>query len=54
MLVGDSDNSLVFKQRLSDTVVLSEEAWSRKIDVRRASVGDELDVRLINQEYGAS
>lgn len=73
LLVGDADNTVVLKQRLScvhafqlhalvsdlkflgrDAVLLNERTWSRKIDIRRAAAGDELDVRLINQEYGTA
>ena len=34
-----------------DAVLLIEEVWSKKVDIRRAAAGDELDVCLINQEY---
>ena len=26
--------------------------WSKRIEVQRATAGDELDMRLINKEYG--
>ncbi|XP_062506983.1 probable ATP-dependent DNA helicase HFM1 isoform X2 [Corticium candelabrum] len=51
LLVGDADNRIVFKQILSDTALLREEMWSKRIEVQRATAGDELDMRLINKEY---
>lgn len=35
-----------------DVVLLKSGSWSKKIDVEKASNGDEISVNLISSEYG--
>ncbi|XP_048584395.1 probable ATP-dependent DNA helicase HFM1 isoform X2 [Nematostella vectensis] len=51
LLVGDADNRVVCKQRLGDSVLLREGAWSRRLDVRRASKSPQLNISVISQDY---
>ncbi|XP_051808795.1 probable ATP-dependent DNA helicase HFM1 isoform X4 [Acanthochromis polyacanthus] len=51
LIIGDSDNTVVFLQKLTDLVLLKSGSWSKKIDVAKASRGEELSVNLISSEY---
>ncbi|KAM9789256.1 LOW QUALITY PROTEIN: putative ATP-dependent DNA helicase HFM1 [Neosynchiropus ocellatus] len=51
LIVGDSDNNVVFLHKLSDSVLLKCGTWSRKIDVAKPSKLDEISVNLISSEY---
>ncbi|XP_072220467.1 probable ATP-dependent DNA helicase HFM1 isoform X1 [Leuresthes tenuis] len=51
LIVGNSDNTVVFQQKVLDLLLLKCGNWSKKIDVAKASNGDELSVNLISSEY---
>ncbi|XP_050925720.1 probable ATP-dependent DNA helicase HFM1 [Lates calcarifer] len=51
LIIGDSDNNVVFLQKLTDLVLLKCGSWSRKIEVAKASKGEEISVSLISSEY---
>ncbi|XP_029971671.1 probable ATP-dependent DNA helicase HFM1 isoform X2 [Salarias fasciatus] len=51
LVIGDSDNAVVFLQKLTDSVLLKSGSWSKKIDVSKASKGAEITVHLISSEY---
>ncbi|XP_026231243.1 probable ATP-dependent DNA helicase HFM1 isoform X2 [Anabas testudineus] len=51
VIIGDSDNNVVFLQKLTDLVLLKCGSWSKKIDVAKASKGEEISVNLISSEY---
>ncbi|XP_063742496.1 probable ATP-dependent DNA helicase HFM1 [Eleginops maclovinus] len=51
LIIGNSDNTVVFLQKLSDLVLLKCGSWSKKIEVAKASTGDEISVNLISSQY---
>ncbi|XP_018415798.1 PREDICTED: probable ATP-dependent DNA helicase HFM1 [Nanorana parkeri] len=51
LLIGDSDNNLVFKQKIRDSALLKSGTWTRKINIKRVFTSDELSVNLISSEY---
>ncbi|XP_061587436.1 probable ATP-dependent DNA helicase HFM1 [Cololabis saira] len=51
LIIGNADNTVVFLQRLTDSLLLKSGTWSKKIDVEKASKGDEISVNLISSEY---
>ncbi|XP_041847498.1 probable ATP-dependent DNA helicase HFM1 [Melanotaenia boesemani] len=51
LIIGNSDNSVVFLQRLMDSLLLKCGSWSKKIDVTKASKGEKISVHLISSEY---
>ncbi|XP_062872969.1 probable ATP-dependent DNA helicase HFM1 isoform X2 [Trichomycterus rosablanca] len=51
LLIGDGDNNVVFQQKISDTLLLKSGSWSRKFEVSRTPIGDELSISLISSEY---
>ncbi|XP_040912221.1 probable ATP-dependent DNA helicase HFM1 [Toxotes jaculatrix] len=51
LIIGDSDNNVVFLQKLTDLVLLKCGSWSKKIEVAKASKGEEISVNLISSEY---
>uniref|UniRef100_A0A3B3HZ50 DNA 3'-5' helicase n=1 Tax=Oryzias latipes TaxID=8090 RepID=A0A3B3HZ50_ORYLA len=50
LLIGNADNSVVCLHKL-DSILLKCGTWSKKIEVTRASKGDELNVNLISSQY---
>ncbi|KAI4874988.1 hypothetical protein NFI96_017657 [Prochilodus magdalenae] len=51
LIIGDSDNNMVFQQKIQDTLLLKSGSWSRKIEVAKRSQGDEISINLISSEY---
>ncbi|XP_067331830.1 probable ATP-dependent DNA helicase HFM1 isoform X2 [Channa argus] len=51
LIIGDSDNNVVFLQKLPDLLLLKCGSWSKKTEVSKASKGDEISVNLISSEY---
>ncbi|KAM3604074.1 uncharacterized protein V6R79_006054 [Siganus canaliculatus] len=51
LIIGDSDNCVVFLQKLTDMVLLKSGTWSKKIEVTKATKGEEISVNLISSEY---
>uniref|UniRef100_A0A3Q0SYV1 Probable ATP-dependent DNA helicase HFM1 n=1 Tax=Amphilophus citrinellus TaxID=61819 RepID=A0A3Q0SYV1_AMPCI len=50
IIIGDSDNNVIFLQKLTDLVLLKCSRWSKKIDVVKAAKGEEISVHLISSE----
>uniref|UniRef100_A0A3Q2Z9M2 DNA 3'-5' helicase n=1 Tax=Hippocampus comes TaxID=109280 RepID=A0A3Q2Z9M2_HIPCM len=50
LVIGDSDNNCVFQQKI-DLMLLKSNTWSKKIEVVKASKGDEISVNLISSVY---
>ncbi|XP_061796981.2 probable ATP-dependent DNA helicase HFM1 isoform X1 [Nerophis lumbriciformis] len=51
LIIGDSDNNCVFRQKFTDLMLLKCSSWSKKIEVAKALKGDEISVNLISSEY---
>ncbi|KAM7400961.1 hypothetical protein PAMA_005250 [Pampus argenteus] len=51
LIIGDSDNNVVFLQKLTDMVLIKCGTWSKKIEVAKALKGEEISVNLISSEY---
>ncbi|KAM9845417.1 putative ATP-dependent DNA helicase HFM1 [Aulostomus maculatus] len=51
LVIGDSDNNVVFLQKFTDLALLKNGNWSKKVEVVKASKGDEISVNLISSEY---
>ncbi|XP_068593669.1 probable ATP-dependent DNA helicase HFM1 isoform X2 [Cebidichthys violaceus] len=51
LIVGNSDNAVVFLHKLTDLVLLKSGSWSKKIEVAKASKGEEISVNLISSQY---
>ncbi|XP_076601310.1 putative ATP-dependent DNA helicase HFM1 [Chaetodon auriga] len=51
LIIGNSDNTVVFLQKLTDLVLLKCGSWSKKIEVAKASKGEEISVNLISSDY---
>ncbi|XP_026529952.1 probable ATP-dependent DNA helicase HFM1 [Notechis scutatus] len=51
LVIGDNDNHVVFRQRITDSALLKTGNWTKKIEVRRAVNSDELNINLISSEY---
>ncbi|XP_068425051.1 probable ATP-dependent DNA helicase HFM1 [Clinocottus analis] len=51
LIIGNSDNAVVFLQKLTDLVLLKSGSWSKKIEVAKASQGEEISVNLISSQY---
>ncbi|CAG5896937.1 unnamed protein product, partial [Menidia menidia] len=51
LIIGSSDNTVIFLQKVTDLLLLKTGSWSKKIDVTNASKGDEISVHLISSEY---
>ncbi|CAI9620983.1 unnamed protein product [Staurois parvus] len=51
LIIGDTDNNIVFKQKIMDNALLKSGTWTRKIDIKRAFTSDELSVHLISSDY---
>ncbi|XP_059199855.1 probable ATP-dependent DNA helicase HFM1 [Centropristis striata] len=51
LIIGNSDNAVVFLHKLTDLVLLKCGSWSKKIEVAKASKGEEISVNLISSQY---
>ncbi|XP_058394483.1 probable ATP-dependent DNA helicase HFM1 [Diceros bicornis minor] len=51
LIIGDTDNQLVFKHKIMDSVLLKAGNWVKKIDVKRALKSEDLSINLISSEY---
>jgi hypothetical protein len=52
LVIGDTDNKIVCKVRLNDSFLNKIGTWSKRLNVQRASKGDELSINYISQEWG--
>ncbi|XP_019061682.1 probable ATP-dependent DNA helicase HFM1 isoform X2 [Fukomys damarensis] len=50
LIIGDADNQVVFKQKILDSVLLKAGNWTKKIDVRRALISEDLNINLISSD----
>ncbi|XP_055979502.1 LOW QUALITY PROTEIN: probable ATP-dependent DNA helicase HFM1 [Sorex fumeus] len=51
LIIGDADNELVFKHKIMDSVLLKSGNWTKKIDVQKALISEDLSINLISSEY---
>ncbi|XP_024864995.1 probable ATP-dependent DNA helicase HFM1 [Kryptolebias marmoratus] len=51
LIIGNSDNNVVYLQKLTDLLLLKCGSWSKKIEVAKASKGDEISVNLISSDF---
>ncbi|XP_013384284.1 probable ATP-dependent DNA helicase HFM1 [Lingula anatina] len=51
LLIGDADNRIVYKMRITDAILIKTGTWSKKIEVKRASRGEELSINFVSQEW---
>jgi len=51
LIIGDSNNNIVFKQKLSDSHLIHTGVWTRKITVYRSKKSPELSINLISLDY---
>ncbi|XP_035691410.1 LOW QUALITY PROTEIN: probable ATP-dependent DNA helicase HFM1 [Branchiostoma floridae] len=51
LLIGDADNNVLCKQRLSDSTLMNSGTWTKKVEVKRANKGDDLSINFISQDY---
>ncbi|XP_048457501.1 probable ATP-dependent DNA helicase HFM1 [Rhincodon typus] len=51
LIIGDADNQVVYKRKITDSALLKSGNWMKKIEVKRAFKSEELSVHLISSEY---
>uniref|UniRef100_A0A3P9NQ28 Probable ATP-dependent DNA helicase HFM1 n=1 Tax=Poecilia reticulata TaxID=8081 RepID=A0A3P9NQ28_POERE len=51
LIIGNSENHVVILHKLKDSLLLKSGSWTKKIDVPKASKGNEISVNLISSEY---
>nr|XP_015210859.1 PREDICTED: probable ATP-dependent DNA helicase HFM1 isoform X2 [Lepisosteus oculatus]XP_015210860.1 PREDICTED: probable ATP-dependent DNA helicase HFM1 isoform X2 [Lepisosteus oculatus] len=51
LLIGDSDNQVLFHQKLTDSLLLRSGSWSKKTEITRAHADEQICVNLISSEY---
>ncbi|XP_048353797.1 probable ATP-dependent DNA helicase HFM1 [Sphaerodactylus townsendi] len=51
LIIGDDDNQVVFKQKITDSAMLKIGNWTKKVEVRRAVKSEEFTINLISSEY---
>ncbi|XP_060237071.1 probable ATP-dependent DNA helicase HFM1 [Meriones unguiculatus] len=51
LVIGDADNQVVLKHKIMDSFLLKSGNWTKKIDVRRALICEDLSLNLISSDY---
>ncbi|KAM3915011.1 putative ATP-dependent DNA helicase HFM1 [Leptodactylus fuscus] len=51
LIIGDSENQIVFKQKIMDSALLKSGIWKRKIEIKRVSASKDISINLISSEY---
>ncbi|XP_051869190.1 probable ATP-dependent DNA helicase HFM1 [Pristis pectinata] len=51
LIIGDADNQVTYKQKITDLALLKTGSWSKKIEVKRPLKGEELSINLISSDY---
>uniref|UniRef100_A0A3B4AAC7 DNA 3'-5' helicase n=1 Tax=Periophthalmus magnuspinnatus TaxID=409849 RepID=A0A3B4AAC7_9GOBI len=51
IIIGDADNNVVYLQKV-DLMLLKCGLWSKRVELSRASKGQEISVHLISSDYG--
>ncbi|XP_077882836.1 putative ATP-dependent DNA helicase HFM1 isoform X3 [Ictidomys tridecemlineatus] len=51
LIIGDADNQVVFKHRVMDSALLKTGSWTKKIDVKRALISEDLSINLISSDF---
>uniref|UniRef100_A0A3B3YXN9 Probable ATP-dependent DNA helicase HFM1 n=1 Tax=Poecilia mexicana TaxID=48701 RepID=A0A3B3YXN9_9TELE len=51
LIIGNSENHVVILHKLKDSLLLKSGSWTKKVDVPKASKGNEISVNLISSEY---
>nr|XP_056700724.1 probable ATP-dependent DNA helicase HFM1 [Euleptes europaea] len=51
LVIGNDDNQVVFKQKITDSAMQKIGNWTKKVEIRRAVKSEELTINLISSEY---
>ncbi|KAJ0012169.1 hypothetical protein NQD34_013144, partial [Periophthalmus magnuspinnatus] len=51
IIIGDADNNVVYLQKVTDLMLLKCGLWSKRVELSRASKGQEISVHLISSDY---
>ncbi|CAG5127685.1 unnamed protein product, partial [Candidula unifasciata] len=51
LIVGDADNHLIFKCRVSDAAILRQGHWNQTVEVKRSPTGTKLNISLLSQDW---
>ncbi|XP_069795276.1 probable ATP-dependent DNA helicase HFM1 isoform X2 [Narcine bancroftii] len=51
LIIGDADNQVIYKQKITDSALLKTGSWSKKIEVKQPLKSEELSVNLISSDY---
>ncbi|XP_074641292.1 putative ATP-dependent DNA helicase HFM1 [Tubulanus polymorphus] len=51
LIVGDSDNNIIYKTRIGDSILMKTGCWMKKIDVTRTPTSDVLNINFISQTW---
>ncbi|XP_007934232.1 probable ATP-dependent DNA helicase HFM1 [Orycteropus afer afer] len=51
LIIGNTDNQVVFKHKIMDSVLLKAGNWTKKINVRRTLKSEDLSINVISSEY---
>ncbi|XP_006831123.1 PREDICTED: probable ATP-dependent DNA helicase HFM1 [Chrysochloris asiatica] len=51
LIIGNADNQVTFKHKIMDSVLLKAGNWTKKINVKRALISDDLSIHLLSSEY---
>ncbi|XP_027746491.1 probable ATP-dependent DNA helicase HFM1 isoform X3 [Empidonax traillii] len=52
LVIGDADNQVIFNQKITDSVLLKNGNWTKKIEVKRALKSEDISINLISSDYG--
>ncbi|XP_071159837.1 probable ATP-dependent DNA helicase HFM1 [Mytilus edulis] len=51
LIIGDEDNKIVYQRKIMDSYLLKDNGITKKIEVKRANKGPELNINLISQDW---
>ncbi|CAG2226282.1 HFM1 [Mytilus edulis] len=51
LIIGDQDNKIVYQRKIMDSYLLKDNGITKKIEVKRANKGPELNINLISQDW---
>ncbi|XP_027746493.1 probable ATP-dependent DNA helicase HFM1 isoform X5 [Empidonax traillii] len=51
LVIGDADNQVIFNQKITDSVLLKNGNWTKKIEVKRALKSEDISINLISSDY---
>uniref|UniRef100_T1IQ78 DNA 3'-5' helicase n=1 Tax=Strigamia maritima TaxID=126957 RepID=T1IQ78_STRMM len=50
LLIGNAENQIVFKQKITNNALMQSGQWTRKIDVEKCKKGNLLHIHVINEQ----